>query len=238
MPQDDLDCLRRMPWPPRGFLGKTSSRMEVRMARFARIFPFGLALCCLLSGPVGAQEPAGSPLRADSTAVSSGSDEEQISGMKSGTTALLWSVLGTAVPAVAGSYDVYRAGSSDSNVPVIVLVGALLIGPSLGHFYAARPGRVLLGIGIRALTATAGAAAYFFLNGIDDSAGAHSNPELGQALGAVGIVLGGASLAWDILRAPDSARIHNEQVRQGQTAIGIAPSIGAAGLGLRVEVTF
>jgi hypothetical protein len=47
-----------------------------------------------------------------------------------------------------------------------------------------------------------------------------------------------SAVAWDIIGAPQSARVHNDQVRQGRRAIGIIPSIGAAGLGLRVEMTF
>jgi hypothetical protein len=150
----------------------------------------------------------------------------------------LWSLIGTAVPALAGSYDAYRAESSDSDVAGIVLVGALLIGPSLGHFYADRPRRAFVGIGIRTVTAAAGAAGFFYFNGMDDSAGEHSNPELGQTLAGVAVALVGASLAWDIIRAPHSARVHNDQLLQARGSIGVAPSVAPAGLGLRVEITF
>jgi hypothetical protein len=150
----------------------------------------------------------------------------------------MWSLLGTAVPAIPAGYDVYRTDSSDSDLAAAVLVGALLIGPSLGHFYAARPRRALLGIGIRALAAGAGTAGFFYFNGLDDSAGEHSNPALGQTLGAIGIVVAGASVAWDIIRAPHSAEVHNELASQAQRTIRVAPAIDASGLGAQVAITF
>jgi hypothetical protein len=93
------------------------------MAKSAGAVLLGVSLGVLLSGSVGAQETTEATLRADSTAGFSGAGEECVAGLKSGTTAFLWSFLGTAVPAVAGAYDVYRAGSSDSVVPRCVFRG-------------------------------------------------------------------------------------------------------------------
>ena len=123
----------------------------------ARAAVFGLGLCLFLSGPAAAQGTDGLPARGDTTVVSSISPQVRIPGLKSPTTAFLWSFLGTAVPAAVGAWDVYRAESSDSWIPGIMLVGGLAIGPSLGHFYADRPGRAWVGIGIR-LVAGAGIA--------------------------------------------------------------------------------
>jgi len=202
------------------------------------VFRSALILSCLLCGRLEAQEAAGAAvlLRHESAAHPSLLAQERTPGLKSGRTALLWSLLGTAVPAAAASYDVYRTDSSDSHVPGIVLVGALLLGPSLGHFYASHPRRALTGIGMRALPAAAGVGAFFYFNGIDDSAGTHSHPELGQGLFAVGLALAGASLAWDIIRAPHSARSHNDEVLGRRQSPGITPEVGPAGFGLRVDV--
>lgn len=189
----------------------------------------GLALCLLPCAPAGAQAPAGSSVRGDSTAVFPRSAEERTAGIKSGTTAFFWSFLGTAVPAVAGAYDVYRAGSSDSIVPGIALVGGLVIGPSLGHFYAGCPGRALVGLGIRTLAGAGIAAAAL------EHAGESTDYQL-EGLFTAGVVLGGASLAWDILSAPHSAHVHNDKARKGRLAVRITPPIGGAGFGLCVEV--
>lgn len=192
-----------------------------------------LTLCVLLSGPAGAQETAGSPLRGDSIAVSSGFAAERIPGIKSGTTALLWSLLGTVVPAVASGLEEWQ-GSGDSSVQggiVFVGVGALVIGPSLGHFYAARPGRALVGIGIRTLTLAGVAVAA--AEGLSEG-GQHTS----ETLGYVSLVLGGVAVAWDIIAAPHSAGVHNDQARRGRMGLGVAPSFGAAGVGLRAEVSF
>jgi hypothetical protein len=111
----------------------------------------------------------------------------------------------------------------------MVIACGLIVGPSLGHFYAAHPGRALLGIGVRTL-ASVGIAA----------AGAEALGEGGgdslEALGYVGFAVGAASLIWDIATAPHSAHAHNDQVRHGQMTI--SPSFGPAGLGLRAAVSF
>ena len=197
------------------------------MADSAAVVRFVLTLCLLLSGPAGAQEAAGSPIRGDSPDAAR-SAEERVPGMKSGTTAFLWSFLGTFVPATAGGLSLYRGGASDSNVPGIVLAGGVILGPSLGHFYAARPGRALAGIGIRTLASVGIAAALMEI-------AAEGNETNFATLGAFGVIVGGASLAWDIIKAPHSARVHNEQARRTRMGIGITPSLG---LELRAEVSF
>jgi hypothetical protein len=205
--------------------------MDVCVANLAGSVLFGLALVLPISEPARAQETAGSPLAADSTVVSSGSEEEATPEIKSGKTALLWSLLGTGVPAAVGAFDVYRANSSDSVVPGILLVGGLLIGPSLGHFYAGRPGRAWKGIGIRAVAGLGLTVA------VAETLGESTEQHL-EVLGGVCAVLGGVVIAWDIVAAPHSAHFHNDEVRRARTNIGIAPSVGAAGLGLRADASF
>lgn len=202
-----------------------------RTANSAVLVLFGLALCLPLCGPAGAQETGGPPLREDRTVVSSGSAEEPIPGIKSGKSAFWWSFLGTGLPTAVGAFDVYRANSSDSVVPGILLVGGLLIGPSLGHFYAGRPGRAWRGIGFRALAGTGVAIA------IAETLGESTETHL-EVLGGVCLALGGVVIAWDIVRAPHSAHVHNDEVREARTSLGVAPSIGSAGLGLRADVSW
>ena len=155
----------------------------------------------------------------------------EIPGLKSGTSAFLWSFLGTAVPVLGGAWDVYRENSSDSVVPGIMVVGGLLFGPSLGHFYAGRPGPALVGIGIRTVAGLGVAVA------AAEQLGEGTDYQL-EWLAVAGALLGGASLVWDIARAPHSAGVHNDQLRQSHMTIGVTPSIGAAGFGLCAEVSF
>ena len=210
--------------------GNTGSPMEVRMTNSAWSVPLGVTLCVLLSGSAAAQETAGSTLQADSTVVFSESAEVATPGLKSGTTAFLLSFLGTAVPVVAGALAL-DTESSDSPVAGIMVVGGFVIGPSLGHFYANRSGPALAGIGIRVV-----ALAVVAVSVLEEDFESPENSSVGLATG--GVLLGAASLAWDILRSPHSASVHNDQTRQGRMTIGITPTIGAGGPGLRAAATF
>jgi hypothetical protein len=186
-----------------------------------------LAGLAVVSG-LAAAETAGSFLREGSAVVSPGSADEPTPSIKSGRTALLWSLFGTMVPVVTSS--LYR-NDENANLTGAVLAGGLIIGPSLGHFYSARPGPALVGIGIRTLTGAAVAAAAVEL--ADDG----NDYDL-EVLGVVGLIVGTASLVWDIASAPHSAHVHNHQVSRRHASFGITPSMGSAGLGLRAAVSF
>jgi hypothetical protein len=186
-----------------------------------------LAVLTVVSG-LAAAETAGSVLREGSADVSPGWADEPAPGIKSGTTALLWSLFGTMVPVVTGS--LYR-NDENSNLTGAVLAGGVIIGPSLGHFYSARAGRGLFGIGIRTLAGAAVAAAAVEI--ADDG----NNYDL-EVLGVVGLIVGTASLVWDIASAPHSAHVHNHQLSRRHASLGITPSFNSAGLGLRAAVSF
>jgi len=190
----------------------------------------GLVTGLLLSGVGAAPVSAQSAPPADSTAVTATAPEGEIQGMKSGTTALLLSFLGTAVPSVVAGLEVWE-GSSDSEVPGAIFVGALVIGPSLGHFYSDRPGRALVGIGIRTLAGAGVAAA--ILGESDEG----DDNDL-EALGIVCAVVGSAAAVWDIVDAPHSAHVHNEQLRATRVGMGLIPTSDGVGLGLRADITF
>lgn len=178
----------------------------------------------------GMEAPSLIPMRVDSTLVSSGQDGEGATGMKSETGALLWSLLGTVVPVGVSAPFVWTPTAP--NGAAVLLVGAVIIGPSLGHFYAARPGAAFLGIGVR-LLAGAGVAVGGLASVSEGGATSGAN-----AIVAIGAIVGGASIVWDILRAPHSARVHNNQVRQGRISLLVTPSLHAGGLGLCAVATF
>lgn len=182
----------------------------------------GLALSLLSISPAAAQGADDTPAPADGAAWGGLFDvqSEQTPSLKSPTKAFWWSFLGTAIPSAAGAA-----------VPGIALAGGVLLGPSLGHFYAGRPGRALAGIGTR-LAIGAGivllAAPY-----LEDS---HNHDNEGWAVVAFSLL--GADMVWDICRAPHSARVHNDQLLREHPTVGVIPSVGPDGVGLRVTMSF
>jgi len=157
-------------------------------------------------------------------------------GLKSGTAAFLYSFVGTAVPVALGAAVVAGsdAGGSGSGVGVgaAVLLGGLVIGPSLGQFYSGRPSQAWTGIGIRSLASVVILAAA--VQGLGEGGG-NGNEE---AQGTAGLALGGASLALDILTAPHSAHFHNGELRPHRVGMMAIPVGGAPGFGFCAEVSF
>src|SRR4051812_27483874 len=90
-------------------------------------------------------------------------------GSKSASGAVLFSLLGTAVPITAGSIV---ASSNEINLddgfPSSLVIGGFVLGPSVGHFYAGKRGRALVGIGLRTL-AVLGMAVAMGPSFLDDS---------------------------------------------------------------------
>lgn len=194
---------------------------------------YWLGLSILLSAPVRAGEDAASPAPADTAAVSSPAGGELVPGMKSGKTALLLSVLGTVAPAAATLPFIWeRSGTSRAKTSAVVGTGAYLLGPSLGHFYAGRPGRAFAGIGLRALAGVGVAIAGL-------GSGSEGGITSGQAaIGVAGAIIGGASVLYDIVTAPHSARVHNDQLRPVHAAVGIVPVDGFRGIGIGASLSF
>src|SRR5689334_4211896 len=91
---------------------------EISMTRPIRVVLLGMCVV-LVSGQAAAQEQ-GAP-------------------RKSGSTAFLWSFAGTAVPWVVAFGSSAELGAA----PAALVTVGMLAGPSLGHFYAGRPGRAL-----------------------------------------------------------------------------------------------
>jgi len=199
----------------------TERRAGAMMAAWARA---ALVVgCCVVAQAARAQEspPAKAP------AVTS---NEPAPGRVSEGAALWLSLAGTAVPIVAAieiaNYD--DRSRTPAGSTVLSLAG-VLVGPSVGHFYARRPGRAVVGIGIRTLA----------LGGAVAAIGAAWNDESSTAAGAAVLALGVGvmSVFIDIVAAPDSARKHNEEVERGRAEV--IPMIGEGGIyGLRITARF
>jgi len=151
-------------------------------------------------------------------------------GFKSGTTALMWSLLGTIVPVGAGVLGASMAaeGSSDPT-PGLLFLGGMLVGPALGHFYAGRPGRALAGIGVRTVSLAG------LLGGF---AASWNNNSGGDALFLAGLVLSATAVAWDIAKAPHSAEVHNRTIQPGRVTIAFSPLHNAAGVRIGARLSF
>lgn len=162
------------------------------------------------------------------TTVDLASREGRVPGLKSGNQALLWSLLGTTVP-IAAALIVNDPENPEDPAVALLILGGVFVGPSLGHFYSGRPGRALVGMGFRAV-ALAGVVGGF--------AAAWNNNEGGDALMLAGLALGATVIAWDILRAPHSANVHNKRLNAGRIAIAVVPLHDAVGARLSARITF
>jgi hypothetical protein len=140
--------------------------------------------------------------------------------------------MGTTVPVVAGIALGSRQGDHWDGAAAVPIVAGFWFGPSLGHFYAHQPKRALIGIGIRTV-ALAGLGA-----GVLIEEGKNLSEPSANLLETVSIVVGLASMFYDIAEAPLSVRRHNEEILKGHATI--TPSLigGARAPGLRLDWTF
>lgn len=201
--------------------------------------------CCILAAMVQGTAPVPTAAQARSDkeaprtlvdsvrfreALGQASTEETGPGFKSGTTALLWSLVGTMVPVGAGVLAASLAAEgSNSPTPGLLLLGGLLVGPALGHFYAGRPGRAFAGIGIRTVTLAG------LLGGF---AASWNNNAGGDQLLVAGLMLTATAVVWDIARAPHSAEVHNRTIQPGRVTVVVGPLHNAPGVRLGTRIAF
>lgn len=113
-----------------------------------------VVLASLACTALYAQAPAGDSLaatralapRAPQTVTADPSTE---SPRKYQGTALAWSLAGTLAPILLAGAVEASSGKGDGGLSLSLYAGGLLLGPSLGQFYAASPARGLLSAGIR-----------------------------------------------------------------------------------------
>jgi hypothetical protein len=150
---------------------------------------------------------------------------------KSPTRAQLYSLGGTLVPVVLGA----AVDKERDDVRVPLWIAGILVGPSVGHFYAENISQALTGMGLRlgggALGVLGGAAV------LDAALGGDSSGEGGAALilaGGLTILISGG---YDIFTADDAAREYN--AAHGLNA-QVAPTVGPCGeqAGLALRVSF
>lgn len=144
------------------------------------------------------------------------------SGFVSESAAAWLSVASTVIPVALGSWVAQDDGASGAG-PVLVLTG-VFVGPAVGHFYARRPARALLGVGIRVVGFGAAVAA------VGSAWDNESSDAETLAVLSLGVVV--LSAFADIIDAPRSARKHNGEVRRARVTLG--PARGAPGVSVSV----
>jgi hypothetical protein len=157
------------------------------------------------------------------------------SGDKSPGVALGLSLLGT-----AGGYAAIAAGSENGNEGLVWLgLGGILVGPSLGHFYAGESGRAIGHSLIRlgAVGTMFAGAVITFADCWDDEDGDCGS--VGPVIIVGGAVLGVGSTVYSIADAPAAARRHNQERRR--FLLTPAPLVGpgrSTGYGVALGATF
>lgn len=152
---------------------------------------------------------------------------------KSLAMALQWSLYGTLVPVAAGGGLLIAKPNDPEAFGLAAVVGGLVIGPALGHFYAGRPGRAIAGVGLRTALGV-GAAAVVISHSLCDAAVCRLSGTDATilVLGAVGLL---ASAAFDIARAPASARHYNATHGEISVIPWLSPQQGTIGLVVRAS---
>jgi hypothetical protein len=190
-------------------------------------------LMAVISLPfVGGARAEDRPSGSDASGAPFPGDPNASFSKRSESTALLWSLLATVVPAVLTAPTTFgeSEGSGDGAGAAFIFLGSVMVGPSLGHFYAGCPGRAMAGIGIRT-AALIGLSAAIAATWDGDSSG-------GNVLAFTSLGIGAGFIVWDIASAPGSARRYNESHRRSQVSLGLGP-VGSTGVpGVRFAASF
>lgn len=150
---------------------------------------------------------------------------------KSEGLALAASVAGTVAPVAVGALLI--AGTGDPLPGAIPLVAGLVVGPSLGHFYAGNPGHGVTTMALRYAVALVTLVAADCL--IEDKC-SDNNQHSAQVAAIGGFSLVAAISIYDVATAPASARSHNRQ--RVSLSVGPARVTGRRALATRVTVCF
>ena len=196
----------------------------MRSTRWNRFGILGLAVA------LGICAPGVSPSRAK--AEEPITTAEPAPGTKYSVTAFAASFFGTALPCVASSVYIDSKGEASEALAGFPILAAYLGGPSLGHFYAGRPKRALVGVGIRS------AAAVGFAIGLGIEAEKSYDAPSANTLMLLSVMVGLGSTVVDVFDAPHSVTVHNAEL--GHSRINLTPAaVGVARApGVRVDVTF
>ena len=157
--------------------------------------------------------------------------EERPPGWKNENTAFAYSLFGTGLPIAAGAYVNGREGEADAAAVLFPIGAGYVFGPSLGHIYARKSKRALVGIGVRSASVAA------LWAGLEIHANSGSEAPGVASIGMLGAIVGVSWMIADILEAPKSAREHNRE--HGLGGLRLSPSlIAGTAPGILVDAVF
>ena len=152
--------------------------------------------------------------------------EETAYNVKSEHIALAWSLFGTLVPVTAGilirDNDLYEGADG------ILIVGGVIVGPSLGYFYGGCAGEGLLWLGIRACLISIPAV-------LRETS---PNAEDGRAIFFILGLLAFTSAVADISQVEEAVRKRNQSMEK--TTLTVTPKFfyGSKANGLELKIMF
>jgi hypothetical protein len=136
-----------------------------------------------------------------------------------------------------GPYTATIHEGPDQTVPALLISSGIIIGPSLGYFYAGKPGRAFAGMGLRT------AIGFGALIGAFATCGWGCGPGEGAYDAAWGMMaLGGAvvvgSAIHDISNADNAVRAQNQKRQNPRLSVIPEYFPGHKAFGLRAKITF
>lgn len=138
-----------------------------------------------------------------------------------------------------GGYTYYQPPNRVG--PAVLIAGGILLGPSLGHFYAGRMGGVLLRAGLS--VATPLLAGMILAAGVQDDGGWFPSFDPGALVLAGGIMAAGAvaiagSAVYDLATASNAARQRNGERASGRIRVTPTYVPAARAVGFSVRASF
>jgi hypothetical protein len=144
-------------------------------------------------------------------------------------------------PALAGGALFVAGGRADSDPLVIAGLATLTIGPGAGHLYTRDGWRALLTTGIRVANVAVIGGSLYLLDrvgtGPDDDSPCAMTPLLGALLILIGTGAFGATIGFDVVDAPLSARRYNWRLDR-RLDLSVTPTVMTTGAGLAPGLAF
>jgi hypothetical protein len=125
----------------------------------------------------------------------------------------------------------------DQTVPALLISSGIILGPSLGYFYAGRPGRAFAGIGFRTAIGFGALIGAFATCGWDCGEGEEAYDTAWGILIIGGALVAGSAI-YDIGKVDNAVRAQN--LKHAGPKISVLPDYfpGHKTLGLRAKLTF
>jgi hypothetical protein len=163
---------------------------------------------------------------------------EKAHSPKSPSKALSLSLVSTGVPLIIGlGLAVADAPAPADTYSAILILGGVVVGPSVGHFYAGNTGHGVLTIGLRSVGLAGGTLGLYLW--------AIAEVENVESVGALGIIIFVPSAAlmlgsavYDIATASGAARKYNEKKRLSRFSIGPTYIAAESTPGIAVKYRF